>query len=78
MLKNRLAVVAGTIDGTDQPGTFDIDGLAKDLDLALAWARRTGAEMPVAEAVRPLYAEAASSGLGGCDGASLARFSSGR
>jgi 3-hydroxyisobutyrate dehydrogenase len=77
VLKNRMAVVAQTIDGADQPGTFDIDGLAKDLALALEWGRRTGATMPVASAVGPLYSAAQAKGLGGCDGASLARFASG-
>lgn len=78
VLKNRMAVVAETIDGADHPGTFDIDGLAKDLALALEWGRRSGARMPVAEAVRPLYDAARSAGLGGFDGASLARFAADR
>ena len=64
----------GTIDGTDHPGTFDINGLAKDLSLALDQAAQKGVRMPVAETVRRLYADAAEAGLGGCDGASLSRF----
>ncbi len=78
VLKNRLAVVAETIDGADQTGTFDIDGLAKDLNLALDWAGKAGDAMPLSKAARPLYAEASRAGLGGCDGASLARFAAGR
>jgi 3-hydroxyisobutyrate dehydrogenase len=77
VLKNRMAVVAGTIDGTDQPGTFDIDGLAKDLALALEWGRRQGGSMPLAEAARPLYEAAQAEGLGGFDGASLSRHAAG-
>jgi 3-hydroxyisobutyrate dehydrogenase len=78
VLNNRMAVVADTIDGADQPGTFDIDGLAKDLGLALEWGRRQGATMPVASAIQPLYAAAKAEGRGGYDGASLARFAAGR
>ncbi len=78
VLKNRLAVVADTLDGADQPGTFDIDGLAKDLSLALDWGRRQGALMPVSQAVLQLYKEAQAAGLGTFDGASLARFAAGR
>ena len=78
VLRNRLTVVAETIDGADHPGTFDIDGLSKDLSLALDWAARRGAPMPVSETVRRLYAEASAAGLGGCDGASLSRLLAGR
>jgi 3-hydroxyisobutyrate dehydrogenase len=78
VLRNRMAVVAASIDGADQQGTFDIDGLAKDLTLALAWARKQGGAMPLAEAARPLYEAAQADGLGGFDGASLARHASSR
>ena len=78
VLRNRLAVVAETIDGQDHPGTFDIDGLSKDLSLALDLAARRNVPMPVSETVRRLYAEAAAAGLGGCDGASLSRHLAGR
>lgn len=74
VLKNRMEVVAGTLDGTDHPGTFDINGLHKDLQLALIWARRTGAAMPVSSEVQKIYARAVAKGLGGFDGASLSRF----
>lgn len=73
VLKNRLEVVAKTIDGTDQPGTFDVNGLAKDLRLALVWARRKGKAMPMTQAAEAVYADAIAAGLGGFDGASVAR-----
>jgi 3-hydroxyisobutyrate dehydrogenase len=78
VLKNRMEVVAQSLDGTDQPGTFDIDGLAKDLSLALEWGRRQGALMPLSQAALSLYKAAQAEGLGGFDGASLARFAAGR
>ncbi len=74
VLKNRAQVVADTIDGTDQPGTFDIAGLAKDLRLALKLAGQGGATLPVAETVLKAYEAGLAQGLGGKDGASLARF----
>lgn len=77
VLKNRMDVVADTIDGHDQPGTFDIDGLRKDLALSLEWAERNGKRMPVSAQVSQTYAAAVEAGLGGFDGASLARFVAG-
>jgi 3-hydroxyisobutyrate dehydrogenase len=73
VLKNRAQVVVDTLKGTDQPGTFDISGLAKDLDLALRRASASGRRMPVSEEARKSYAEALKAGLGGYDGASLTR-----
>lgn len=73
VLKNRAQVVVDTLAGVDQPGTFDIAGLAKDLRLALALAGADGADMPVAAAVMPRYGAAVEEGLGGFDGASLTR-----
>ncbi|GGD27659.1 NAD(P)-dependent oxidoreductase [Sinisalibacter lacisalsi] len=74
VLKNRLQVVVDTLDGTDQPGTFDIDGLRKDLALAVKWASRNGKELPLALRALETYNAAREAGLGGFDGASLARF----
>lgn len=74
VLKNRAEVVAKTIDGADQPGTFDINGLSKDLHLALEWGEARGHAMPVSAAAAKTYEAATKEGLGGCDGASLARF----
>lgn len=74
VLKNRAQVVVDTLNGTDQPGTFDIAGLAKDLNLALRQAALTGRAMPLSEAARQSYDEALAAGLGGFDGASLTRL----
>ncbi|WP_374644786.1 NAD(P)-dependent oxidoreductase [Tabrizicola sp.] len=73
VLKNRAQVVVDTLAGTDQPGTFDIAGLAKDLGLALTLAEAEGADLPLARATRPRYGAALAAGLGGFDGASLTR-----
>lgn len=74
VLRNRMEVVAKTIDGADQPGTFDIDGLAKDLKLALRWAEAKGHALPMSAAAAKSYALAQAADLGGFDGATLARF----
>ncbi|OAN79460.1 3-hydroxyisobutyrate dehydrogenase [Jannaschia sp. EhC01] len=74
VLKNRAQVVIDTLNGTDQPGTFDIAGLAKDLDLALRQAALVGADLPLSEAARKSYAEALGRDLGGFDGATLTRL----
>ena len=64
-----------SMDGTDQPGTFDIAGLAKDLDLALAQAAISGhsdatlRRKPMKELSRKPWPRA----LAGFDGASLTR-----
>lgn len=73
VLKNRAQVVTDTLDGTDQPGTFDIAGLAKDLDLALQQGALSGHSMPLSNAARTSYAQALDAGLGHFDGASLTR-----
>ncbi|MGQ0563717.1 MAG: NAD(P)-dependent oxidoreductase [Gemmobacter sp.] len=74
VLKNRAQVVVDTLAGTDQPGTFDIEGLLKDLRLALTLAVAEGAALPLAVAAEPRYRAALDAGLGGFDGASLARL----
>lgn len=73
-LRNRLEVVARTLGGEDQKGTFDLDGLQKDLRLALEWAARGGKAMPVTRAASETYAAAIAAGLGGFDGSTVARF----
>ena len=78
VLKTRAQVVVDTLAGADQPGTFDIAGLAKDLGLALRLAEAEGAEMPVAQSVASRYGAAITAGVGGFDGASLARRAAGR
>jgi len=77
VLKNRAQVVVDTLAGQDQPGTFDIAGLAKDLRLALSLAGAEGAELPLSDAASARYAQALAEGLGGFDGASLSRRSAG-
>ncbi|MBF9030130.1 NAD-binding protein [Rhodobacterales bacterium HKCCE3408] len=74
VLKNRLSVVVDTLGGEDQPGTFDINGLRKDLLLALEWASRSGAPMTLSKAAAELYEAAVEHNLGGFDGSSLTRF----
>ena len=74
VLKNRAQVVIDTLNGTHQPGTFDIAGLAKDLDLALQQAALAGRAMPLSEETRKSYEKALSADLGGFDGASLTRY----
>lgn len=74
VLKNRAEVVAKAIDGSDQPGTFDINGLYKDLRLALEWGAARGRAMPMSAEAAKTYEAAVAEGLGGFDGASLTRF----
>ncbi|WP_413718134.1 NAD(P)-dependent oxidoreductase [Silicimonas sp. MF1-12-2] len=74
VLKNRGQVVIDTLNGTDQPGTFDLAGLSKDLGLALEQASRKGRRMPLSEAAQKSYAAALAVGLDGFDGATLTRF----
>jgi 3-hydroxyisobutyrate dehydrogenase len=74
VLRNRAQVVVDTLGGTDQPGTFDIAGLSKDLRLALDLAAAEGATLPLASAAEPQYGAALEAGLGGFDGASLTRL----
>jgi 3-hydroxyisobutyrate dehydrogenase len=76
VLKNRAQVVVDTLNGTDHPGTFDIEGLLKDLNLALELAQAEGADLPLATAAMPRYRAAIQDGLGRYDGASLTRLAS--
>lgn len=78
VLRNRAQVVVDTLAGTDQPGTFDIAGLAKDLGLALQLGQAEGAEMPLSRLTEERYAAAQAAGLGGFDGASLTRRTTGK
>ena len=78
VLKNRAQVVIDTLNGTDQPGTFDIAGLSKDLELGLRQGAQSGKAMPLCEAARESYRTALDAGLGGFDGASLTRHLTGR
>ncbi len=73
VLKNRAQVVVDTLNGTDQPGTFDIAGLAKDLALALKQAERDGTPLPLSQDALQSYRAALDAGLGHFDGSSLTR-----
>lgn len=74
VLKNRAALVAKAIDGEPVPGTFDIDGMRKDLRTMLAEAAALGTTLPVAAATLAAYDEGAAAGLGELDGANQSRF----
>lgn len=74
VLKNRPQVVVDTLQGSDQPGTFDIAGLAKDLKLALRQAAAGDRRLPLSEAAQASYERALAQGLGRFDGASLTRM----
>jgi 3-hydroxyisobutyrate dehydrogenase len=78
VLKNRAQVVVDTLAGSDQTGTFDIAGLAKDLGLALKLAASEATDLPLARSTQPLYAAALAAGLGGFDGASLTKRTAGK
>ena len=78
VLKNRAALVAKALGGEQVAGTFDIDGLRKDLRTMLAEAEGLGAELPVTATTLACYDKSADAGLGGLDGAQQAAFWSGR
>ena len=73
VLKNRGQVVIDTLNGTDQPGTFDLAGLLKDLDLSLKQAEVVGSKLPIAEVSGENYRKAIADGLSNFDGSSLTR-----
>jgi 3-hydroxyisobutyrate dehydrogenase len=73
VLKNRAQVVIDTLNGSDQPGTFDIAGLSKDLALALRQAQMAGKTLPLAKVALKSYEAARSAGLDHFDGASVTR-----
>ncbi len=72
-LRARGPVVAAALDGHDQVGTFDLDGLRKDLVLALRLAQEEGRSLPISEAALGCYEAVLAKGMGDMDGASLAR-----
>lgn len=74
VLRARLDLIAGALDGSEPKGTFDINGLTKDLALALRWAKENNAELPVATAVMQNCQQAQAAGIGSLDGACLASF----
>ena len=74
VLKNRADVVAKALSGEQVAGTFDIDGMRKDLKTMLAEARGLGADLPITKATLACYEESAAAGLGGQDGARQSAF----
>jgi 3-hydroxyisobutyrate dehydrogenase len=74
VLKNRPEVVAKALNGEEVPGTFDIDGMRKDLSTMLAEAEGLGADLPITKAALACYEESAAAGLGGLDGAQQSAF----
>jgi 3-hydroxyisobutyrate dehydrogenase len=74
VLKARGEVVAKALDGAEMAGTFDIDGLRKDLGTMLAESKGLGVALPVAQAARDAYDAAAAAGLGRLDGAQQSAF----
>ena len=74
VLKNRAALVAKALSGEQVPGTFDIDGLRKDIRTMLAEAKGLSAELPVTEATLACYDQSAKAGLGSLDGAQQSAF----
>lgn len=78
VLKTRAQVVIDTLAGADQPGTFDLEGLAKDLTLALDLAAGDGTDLPLARGAGARYAAALADGLARLDGATLTRRAAGR
>lgn len=74
VLKNRAAVVVETLRGTDQPGTFDLAGLAKDLRLAVEQLALDGAPPALAMTALRGYEVVLTPRTAGFDGASLSRM----
>ena len=74
VMKVRGAALGQALDGAKVPGTFDIDGLRKDLRTMLDEAAARGAELPVARAALGAYDRAAEAGLGGYDGPQQSAF----
>lgn len=74
VLKTRAAVVVETLRGKDQPGTFDLAGLAKDLRLAVEQAGAEGSPLLLAAATLGSYDAVLSPETQGLDGATLTRL----
>jgi len=74
VLKNRADVVAKALSGEQVPGTFDIDGMRKDLKVMLDEAEGLGADLPITKTALACYEESAAAGFGGQDGARQSAF----
>lgn len=73
-LQRRAKVVARCLDGERLPGTFDVDGMCKDLSTMLAEGAALGAAMPVTKAALAAYREGAEAGLGNAEPANLSDY----
>jgi 3-hydroxyisobutyrate dehydrogenase len=73
VLKTRGQIVLDTLARGDQTGTFDVEGLMKDLRLALDLGTSEAVDMPLAKAAVGQYRAAIDAGLGRFDGATITR-----
>jgi 3-hydroxyisobutyrate dehydrogenase len=71
VLKNQGQVVIDTLNETDQPGTFDLAGLLKYLELTLKQAEVVRSKLPIAEMNGENYRTAIADRLFNFDGSSL-------
>lgn len=74
VMKVRGEALGQALDGAMIPGTFDIDGLRKDLGAMLEEAGARGVDLPVARAALGAYERAAAAGLGRYDGPQQSAF----
>lgn len=74
VLKTRAAVVVETLRGRDQPGTFDLAGLAKDLRLAIETVGGDPSTLALAATALQGYEAILTPETAGRDGATLARL----
>lgn len=74
VLRNRAPVVVETLRGRDQPGSFDLAGLAKDLRLAVELVASDGDSLALAAMALRGYDAILSPATAGLDGATLARL----
>jgi 3-hydroxyisobutyrate dehydrogenase len=74
VMKVRGPALAEAIEGAKLPGTFDIDGMRKDLASMLAEGGDLGVDMPVARATLSAYEKASQAGLGQFDAPQQSAF----
>ncbi len=58
----------------EQPGTFDVAGMTKDLNLMRQWAAQTGCQIPLADAAFTAYSAAVDDGWADNDAAVMAAW----
>ncbi|SEN72358.1 3-hydroxyisobutyrate dehydrogenase [Loktanella fryxellensis] len=78
VMTSRGTVVTAALEGDLQDGTFDLNGLRKDLALALTLARLDGVALPLSDATLARYDAALSQDMGQRDGASLTALIAGQ